>query len=240
MLVVTAPSGVGYGLVTQAGAVNAQVVSAPKSDPVVHTQIQSPADERNPIAQPATDIRVRSGGLDRHAGLVTELLTATEAGTAAKSLPATMSVQQITALDGGRLPLGVRATGVTDLPVDYQDATKLEVWTMPATGRVVDMRWTETVNVRVVAPGIGAVPIDAPLRTSTSDLPTESAAAAQAAARSDQAAVKSHADRTAGAWLLLTLAVLALAGAGLLRVAGRRTNEQEVPDLPLTRIPSPA
>ncbi len=239
VLVVTAPSGVDYSPVTEAGAVNAQMVSAAKADPVVHTQIQSPADTAHPITQPATDIRVQSGGLDRHAGLVTELLTATEVGTAAKSLPATMSLQQITALDGGRLPLGVRATGVSELPVRYQDETKLEVWTMPATGRIVDMRWTETVKVQVVAPGIGAVPIDAPLRTAASGLPSASAATAQTAARSDQAAVKSHADRTAGAWLLLTLAVLALAGAGLLAMAGRRTSEQEVPELPLARIPSP-
>ena len=66
-------------------------------------------------------------------------------------------------LNGGRLPIGLHTTGTGGTArVSYADADRLTVWVEPRTGRVLDLRWSETVTATVVAQ-VGALPLDAPI-----------------------------------------------------------------------------
>jgi high-affinity iron transporter len=222
VLVVTSPAAPDERPLTTAGSVSAQLRSSSRTRAVVRTPRQSPADASNAIAPTTSDIPLRNLGLDRHRGLVTNLLVASMPGSATHNAPTELPIERLSALDGGRLPLGVRTVGVTRLPVRYSDINTLDVWVAPATGRVVDWQWAETIRVRIVAPGIGEIPLSRPLRRATSQLSVRRVSASASAARSDQATLDSRSARHEQAWLLFAIAVAALLSAGAVVATGRR------------------
>jgi hypothetical protein len=212
------------------------LVSSSATGAVVHTHRRSPASTTDSVASTAQDVRLRSGGLDRHAGFVTDVFTATLPGRAAEGLPPTMTPTRLSELGGGRLPLGIRPVGDTALPVRYQDADTLTVWAVHSTGRIINMRWSEQVNVAVVT-DLGAVPLGRPIVTAAWGLPANARAGAGARARSDAAAVDSRSTRSVQIALLLTIAGLAAVSAAVLAMTGRRVERPPVA-APVTRIPT--
>jgi high-affinity iron transporter len=237
-LAFTLPASPQPAAVTGSGSASAQLLSSSGNEAVVRTQIRNPASPSNAVAPSTTDIRVRAAGLDRHDGLVTNVYSATLSGTAARDLPSTLSVDQLSALGHGRLPIGVRTVGVDTLPVQYRDADVLTVWTIPSTGRIVDMQWTETVNVSVLS-SVGSVPVDQPIARVDWKLPASTRAAAESLARGDDAAQHERTTRLTQISLLLAIVVLAGAGVAILVLTRRRrpANSRR-PDR--TRIPTPA
>jgi high-affinity iron transporter len=191
----------------------------------VRTVPQSPAaDDAGAAAGTASaPITLRRTGSGQHDGVATDIYTASRPGTAAADRPARLSFTQVAALNGGRLPLGVRGTDANaTVAVQYSDTSTLTAWVEPRTGRVVDLRWTETVLATLTGTQVGAVPLDRPVASAASGLPAATAASAAGAARHDLSALDRRSALHAGAEAAGAVAVLALLATVLLAVTGRR------------------
>jgi high-affinity iron transporter len=213
LLVLPAPAVPAPNPTTRAGAVSAQLLGTPSDTATVRTEPQSPASAggSTATAQPAASIALRRTGSEVHGGLATDVYTASRPGTAAASRPKQLTYQQVAALNGGRLPLGVRVQDSnTPVGVQYSDTSVLTVWVEPRTGRIVDLRWTETVLATLTDTQVGAVPLDQPVATAASALPAAAASSATAAAQHDLAAVNHRSSLFAGAWTTAIIAAIAL------------------------------
>ena len=211
VLVLLAPSVPTANPTTQAGAVSAKLLGERSATATVRTVPQSPADTSGgaTAARQAASIGVHRTGSEAHSGLATDVYTASRPGTAAADRPKVLSYQQIAALNGGRLPLGVRASGTSaSVAVQYSDTSVLTLWVEPRTGRIVDLRWTETILATLTGTQVGAVSLDQPVATATSKLSTTAASSANAAAQHDLAAIDRRSSLLAGAWTTGTLAAL--------------------------------
>ena len=227
VLVLLAPSVPAANPTTQAGAVGAQLVGGRSDTATVRTVPQSPASSSAGSSAASTrqaaSIGVHRTGSEVHSGLSTDVYTASRPGTAAADRPKQLTYQQIAALNGGRLPLGVRAQNANaSVDVQYSDTSVLTLWVEPRTGRIVDLRWTETVLATLTDTQVGAVSLDQPVATATSKLPSAAASSASAAAQHDLAAMDRRSSLLAGAWTTGTLAAIALLVAFLLALLTRR------------------
>ena len=208
-----------------ADGITAQLTGTPGETAVVDTVPQSPVAGAPGSNAPAA-ITAHRTGAERHNGIATDVYTASGPGSAAAGRPAKLTYGQAAALNGGRLPLGVRAQGAADasptVQVRYTDTNVLTMWVEPRTGRIVDLRWTETVLGELTDTQVGTVPLDRPVATASRSLPPTTAAAAGEAAQSDLARLDTRSGLLAGAWTAGTVAVLAGVAATGLVVAGRR------------------
>jgi high-affinity iron transporter len=223
---------------TTSNQLTAQIVSASVHHAVVRTQPLRLDAGGHATTAAAADLTVVARDLARHDGLVTTRYSATFAGSGA-GRPATLPVTTLTQLGGGRLPLGVRPGDRTELPVCYVEHRTLDVWVTAAAQRIVDVRWTDVVAVDVVAPGIGAVPLDKPIASTAVGLTAVARATAVAQARSDSARQARRDTRRAQSRLALVMGVLLLlAAAGFELVALRKGPGQRRPAR--TGVPVPA
>ena len=215
---------------TAAGAFSARLAAAPAATAVVRTVPQSPAAGTDTTtasataATPATSsITVHRTGSAQHAGVATDVYTASLPGTSAASRPTRLTYEQVAALNGGRLPLGVHTTDASaEVQVRYTDTDVLTVWVEPRTGRVVDLRWGETVLATLTGTQVGTVPLDQPVATATAAMPAADSAAAGSAAQADLTALNHRSGYTAGAEAAVALAVLAVSALVGLGLTGRR------------------
>jgi len=221
LLLALAPSSPAANPATSAGSFSARLASAPGRTAVLRTAEQSPAGGTS--ATPAGPITLHRTGSARHAGVATDLYTAAVPGTSSASRPTQLTYEQVAALNDGRLPLGVRTSDAdATVAVQYTDTRVLTAWIEPRTGRVVDLRWTESVLATLTATQVGTVPLDRPVATGTAAMPPAASAAAASAARADLAALDRRAGLTAGAETAGTMAGLALLGSAALLLTGRR------------------
>lgn len=182
---------------------------------------------------------MRAIELARHRDIVSVVYQATMTGAAARSLPATMDLDTIATLDGGRLPLGVGSAGARALPVHYHDRVTVTVWVAQHTDRVVDLRWSEVVDA-VVNGAVGAVPLDRPVVQGAVSLPASVSGHAAQVARTEQTAHNTRTTRHALAVALFVLAAVALLAAAVLAVFGRRRPAARPGPMPPARIPASA
>ena len=207
VLAVFAPGSVARNPVTSAAGVSAQVVSASGDSAVVRTKLNGSSSEQT----------LRRTGSQTHADVATDVYTASTTGVAKAA--ATMTLDQVAALNGGRVPLGVRA-GAGDVVVSYPATTTVTAWLDPATGRVVDVQSVQRV-VPTAAFAIGATPVGTP-STSTQKLPVAAVSSAAAAVTRDE----DRADRSSLfrglAATLGVLCVVLLVIAGVFGWGGRR------------------
>jgi high-affinity iron transporter len=138
-------------------------------------------------------------------------------GSAAAGLPASLGVDRIAALNGGRLPIGLSAGPDTTLPAEYRDSAVLTVWIEPRTGRVLDLRWTERVTASVTGPGGAKFALGGIAAQGQAALPSAAVDAAAAATRPELRDLDRRQLFVAGAWSC-GVAALAL-GLGVLAVA---------------------
>ena len=193
---------------------SAQVSERTGDTAVVRTQAQSPAAQ---AVGAATDYTLTRTGSDTRAGLAADVYRTTTTGSAAAGLPASLGVDRIAALNGGRLPIGLSAASGTTLPATYRDSAVLSAWIEPRTGRVLDLRWTERVTVGVTGPGGATFALGGIAAQGQSALPPAAVDAAADAARPELRDLDRHEAIVAGAW---SCAVGALAlGLGALAVA---------------------
>ena len=166
-------------------------------------------------------VTVRRAGAQDIAGVPTVLYDA-RTPTPVAGRPASLPVDQVARLNGGRLPLGVSPAPDGTVPVQYTGARVFTVALEPRTGRVVDVRGTETVTAAAVA-GEDVVALADPVSSASNGLPT---AARNQAAATAATAIGQLDDRLAlgrAALACLLLAGPALLGALALTAAARRT-----------------
>jgi len=223
-LAVAAPGSAAADPVTRDGTFSARMARGNAVLTQVHSPAAGAADEAGAAdtAGATARIALTRGGEVRHGEMTAVQWTASRAGRGAQGRPATVTWAEAAALNGGRLPLGVMpatASAAGTTRVTWSDQDVLRVWTDPATGRVLDLRWTETVRATLAGTRVGAVALGTPAATATWAMPAAAARAAASAARQDAA---DSADRTTlrgWAWFCAAaaLALLLAAGGALLR-----------------------
>jgi high-affinity iron transporter len=232
VLVLVRPDAPGTRPVTSAGAVRAQLQQPTAGHATLRTQAQQPIAR---TTGSPTDYRLASAGRQRHGGVDTDVYRATVAGTAAAGRPATLTLAQVAAANGGRLPIGLagRSTSPTAaLPAGYRDDATVTAWIDPATQRVVDVRWSEQV-VLTVGTGANAVTIG-PVATGTTSLPSAAVARAADAVRSAHSTEDRRSTVEALAvWCLILAVALFVLAAGFAAASLRRSR-------PVAPAPEPA
>ncbi|HEX4788386.1 MAG TPA: porin PorA family protein, partial [Actinospica sp.] len=230
VLLVLSPAAPASNPATAAGTLSAKLSAAPGQSAVVRTVPQSPAADAGAAAAgtASVPITLHRTGSEQLDGVATAVYTASRPGTAAAARPTRLSLTQVAALNGGRLPLGVHTTDANaTVGVQYRDTSTLTAWVEPRTGRIVDLRWSETVLATLTDTQVGAVPLDRPVTSATNALPAAVANAAADAARRDLATLHRRSALHAGAEAAVTVAVLALLATALLAVTGRRRRAEE-------------
>ncbi|MEU6173733.1 iron uptake transporter permease EfeU [Streptantibioticus parmotrematis] len=223
VLTVAAPGRPSGGAVTGSGASSVRLTERTAERITVVTRPRSPAAKPTAAGAPVT-ITLRRVGTQAHAGVETAVYRASRPGSAAAGRPATVTWEQAAALNGGRLPLGVRPAtgGGPTVSLTYADTDDLTVWIAPRTGRVVDLRWTETVTGALTGTQVGTVGLDQPVATASGGLPADVVAKASAAARHDAHTLDLRAGLLAWAAGLAVVAALALVTAAV-AAFGRRS-----------------
>jgi high-affinity iron transporter len=211
--------------VTTAGALSAQLVSRDGAAAVIRTQQQSPAAS---VVGALANVDVRRSGTDQVAGLAVDVYTGKSTGTGARKLHPTLSAAQIADLNGGRLPIGVRAKA-GNVPVRYADTNTLTALVEPRTGRVIDVRWREHVTVTIADPVIGTVAVAEPVRDVGVQLPESAVAAATYAAHTAVSRIDRHASFVSTAWVFGVVGAIAALAAGAFRWQTLRRPAQSAP-----------
>jgi high-affinity iron transporter len=197
----------------------------------VLTQPRSPAAESGATGA-TTRVELRRGTTATHDGVRAVRWTASRPGQGAKGRATTVTWARAAELNGGRLPLGVVPASVSPsdtTPVTWADTNVLQVWTDAATGRVVDLRWTETVRATLTGTRVGSVTLDSPAAHATWAMPASAVRAATEAARQDTAATSDNSRLTGWAWFCGAGALLSLLAAGVAAVRGHRLDRRTRP-----------
>jgi len=222
-LVLFAPGRPATPAATTAGPVSARVSDRHGDTATVRTQAQSPAVQ---AVGPAEDFVLTRTGTDTRAGLAADVYAATSTGSASASLPASLGVDRIAALNGGRLPIGLSAASDSTLAATYHDSAVLSVWVEPRTGRVLDLSWTERVTASVTGPGGARFALAGIAAQGHSALPAGVIAAAAAAARPELHDLDRRQAFVAGAWSCGLVAVACGLGALAVAAASQRERRQ--------------
>jgi hypothetical protein len=168
-----------------------------------------------------TTYRLTSGGDVEHLGRASERFTVTVSGADDSGRPGTLTVAQISTLNGGRLPLGVHSTDGR-IDATYQDASTLTVWLDTRTDRVLDLSWRQSVTATLHS-GSNVIPLDAPVATGTVGLPAATRdSAAHAAAGAHDTLDERSALHTLAAWMVALAIVTALGALACLVLLRRR------------------
>lgn len=188
-------------------------------------------------------------GTEEHDGVSAFIYTATRSTPAPNSpdRPATLTYEQAARLNGGRLPLGVRAAGSSGgdaidaiVRADYVETTTTTLWVDPRTAHIIDLRWTDTTSATFVGTPVGDVPLDKPVAGTEHTLPATAAQDAARAVRHDLASADRRDALVTGGWLSAAVAGLAVALAVRLTVTARRGRDQRVTHVTAERPVSPS
>jgi high-affinity iron transporter len=221
-LAVAAPATPAARPVTTAGGVSAQVVSTSGAPAVIRTNARTVTGTGPAVGAP-TDLTATRTGSESHSGAATDVYTATRSGTG--QARATLSIDQVAALNGGRLPLGSLAASGR-VPVTYPSTTTITIWLDPRSDRIMDVRWAQSVTV-VATFDNGPATIGAP-RSSSVQFPNADSAAAVVRAGHDASVVDRQRLFRGLAAGLGVLALVALAVAGMFLIQGGRSRPHEL------------
>ncbi|MGI8678534.1 MAG: iron uptake transporter permease EfeU [Jatrophihabitans sp.] len=191
--------------VTRADGVTASVASRSARSAVVRTE------QRRPVTGSTgslSSFRVSAAAaFERHAGLDTQRFVATSTGASRTGRPTTLPIQRVAALNGSRLPTGLRSAQ-GQVPASYQDVVTLTVWLDPRNDRVIDLRWTQRIAV-VAGTAANHATLATPLASATVTLPAAARTVAVDTAGRDHARLDDRALMRAWAGRCMTLAALA-------------------------------
>ncbi len=211
---------------TKAGDISARVLTRNVDAATVRTQSRAPA--AGTVGE-AASYRLAAAGSARHGGLDTEVYRAPVSGVRLPGLPTTLTAGQLAARNGGRLPIGLNATGATTsaLPATYRSVTTLTAWLDTRTNRVIDLSWSQRVTVSVRGPSGTVFALDRPVSAARTSFSPGAVEAAAAAARSDHHDLDRRSLLHTLARWCLALAVLALAFALAFALIVRRRRRAE-------------
>ena len=189
------------------------------------------------------DVTAQRTGAETHDGIATDVYTATHTG-AATGRPASLSYDEAAQLNGGRLPLGVRPANqgqnAGSVRVDYTETTSTTLWVEPKTGRVIDLRSTDTTRGTLVGTPVGDVALDKPVATADHTMPAAAAHAEAAAARHDLTALDRRDGFVTGAWLSAGVTALACVYVAWLAMLTRRERRSHVTHVTAEAAVSPS
>ena len=150
-------------------------------------------------------------GTEQREGMSTHVYTTTRS-TPVTDRPGVLTYEQAAALNGGRLPLGVRAatsSGDGTVRVHYVETTTTTLWVDPGGAHIIDLRWTDITSATLVGTPVGDVPLDKPVAIAEHTSPAADVRAAVRAARHDRAAADRRDAFHTAAWLSGLVAALA-------------------------------
>jgi high-affinity iron transporter len=196
--------------------------SRPADRPVTAgAQVQSIGHGTAVVRLDGRNITMQQTGSASLGGVDVQVFTARRAGTGAGSMPGTLSDERIAALNGGRLPIGLKPSAGGAL-VRYADTVTATAWIELRTARIVDARTREQAAVTVVAPGHSALSLAQPIAVSSTSLPAADVRAATSAASADVAALQRRTLLGGLAWTAGVLGGLLLLAGAALAIAPRR------------------
>ena len=202
------------------GSLSATIVSLTGSTMVLRTPEQQPLTHQ--VAQtPSTYTLERTGS--EYVGKLyvsTYELTTTVVDTS----PTTMKVDDLVALNDGRLPLGVVTTAGT-VPVIKAHETTLSVGVDPTTKTIADLTWKQEEQVRAVASHGQQIPSARPLTTATTTMSPQATQSALAHATAVATQHEERAHRLAWARVLEILGGTSILGFALTWFRRRRPAE---------------
>lgn len=178
-------------------------------------------------------LTMRHTGSQDRGGLATDVYTARQLGTRAASLPLRLSYERVAQLNGGRLPIGLTATGRDAATMRYTDTVTATAWVEPRTARIVDVRSREQVTASVLDPTRGTLALSRPIDSSDSTLAATTVRAARSAASDDVATLDRRTLLIGLAWTAGVLAILVLLAGAALAGTPRRRSDAAI------RTPSP-
>jgi high-affinity iron transporter len=205
--------------VTASGPLSAQLASTAGE----HATIRATGPGTGPGAAPAQDFDATRTGSADLAGVGTDVY-AVERSVPVTGRPSTLSYDELAALNGGRLPLGLGARaraggGSGTVTVAYVEREVGTFWLATGTPRIVDVSWESTTTVLVEFDG-GTIPVaGTPV---VSKLDQQAAAAARAAALGDRTATHRRGGYASWVSLVSVVAVLLLLTAAILAWVSRR------------------
>jgi high-affinity iron transporter len=178
---------------------------------------------------------LRHRGVIARGGVDLQVYTARHSGTRAATLPTTLSDQRIAALNGGHLPIGLRASG-TGMRVQYTDTVTVTALVQASTLRVIDARSSERITAAVVQSDGAALPLGRPVDATTAALPAAAVQAATSAAAADATTDEHRTLLTGLAWTTGVLAGLLLLGGLALAVVPRRRSARANQPTPVSEL----
>jgi high-affinity iron transporter len=208
--------------VTRSGDLSAQVLSQSAKTATIRASLPSgtslagvsTADLKQPrpvLASTLTTMTANLTGTQEQNGIEVQTYTASHSATVAGA-PTALTYADLAALNGGRLPLGVRTatSGSNSVPAQYLGSDLVTFTVAASTGRVLDVRWGQTLTVQAKS-AIATIPIQAGTTTKQFDAATTTSAVS--AARADEHTISRR-------HLFVTLATLAAVAGLVLLLAG--------------------
>ncbi len=211
---------------TRAGGLSAQVLSVTGNQAVIRatlpagtTTVTDPARLASP-APGATAVRTLTltrTATEQRAGTTVDVY-ALQRSTPLTGAPAQIELSVLAGLNGGRLPLGIKAASGS-VPATYRTAEQDTVAVARDSNRVVDLRWQQSVTV-LADSSVGTVPVKVAPATSALSASAVDTALRQAV-RAGQDADRRHRYAVLGGLLLAAGVLSVLVGAGLVVTARR-------------------
>ena len=228
-LIALRPAEPAQGQVSRSAGLSAQLLSVAGRQAVIRATLPTGTTSlragfpvaATPGAPSTREITATLSGTAQHDGLTVDVYTANHSAPITDG-PPQLGLSTLAQVNGGRLPLGVRAkAGSSVVSAQYQAADRETFDVARQTGAVVDVQWQQTVTVLAHA-AVGIVPINA--GTTTAGYTTkDAAAAARTALAAHRATDRRH--------LLGLLAALAggLGGALLIAAASLAATRRQAP-----------
>jgi high-affinity iron transporter len=173
------------------------------------------------VALNGQQLTLPQSGLATRGGVELRVYTARHAGTRSASLPTTLTDQRVAALNGGRLPIGLRPSS-DGAPVRYTDTVTETVLLEPGTQRIVAARSVERVTVGVVRTAGAVLPLSRPIATVRTGTTATAEASALLSAKSEVATLHRRSVLVGLGWTSGVLAALALLVTGAVALPRRR------------------
>jgi high-affinity iron transporter len=225
VLALVAPGRPAADPVSSFAPTTAQLRSAAGPTAVVRTAVLSPV--AGGVAGAPRELTLHLDGADSVRQVRVQVYRGTVPGRGGQGQPARLSYAELAARNGGRLPIGlVPAAGTAPasgtVAMHYRSAARLSVWVEPRTGRVLDLRWSETVTGSAAGPDGTPLPLSRPVARASWRAPAGGVSDAARQARAELGRLARRSAITAAAWGCGVTAVLALLVAGALAAAERR------------------
>lgn len=178
VVAVLAPAAPASNPVTRDGATTVQILSRSADSAVIRTDATAAGEP--------SDLRARRLSASTYKGVDVDVFRARDASTVAG--PGRMTLAELAAANGGRLPLGAAPAGSSStdtVPVARNALDVATIWVAASTGRILDVRWRQATTLSATFAS-GTVPIGEPTVT-TARLSASTASESAAAARADSA-----------------------------------------------------